>query len=245
MNSLVGHNQPPSQIDFTQETSEELSRWLSENPVVETEEQARSGKLLVDRASNCIKDLEAERRGKCIPLETQVREINDTYRGPRETLQKISDELEWRLTAFIKAEEARREQIYLEKQQAALLAEERARDAERREQEAKEEAATGVLDIDIHAATVEADRAFEAFTRSDRDAARAERETRVKLGGGFNRALSLRARETLIVDDPVAAVTVMGWNDDMIGAIIKAAKAYRKLTGDLPRGVRSEKDRTL
>ena len=245
MSGAIGHNQPPSQIEFTRETCEALGEWLKENPVVETEEQARSGKLLVDRAANCLKDLEAERNGQVRPLNEEVKRINDHYRTPRNNLEAICNQIKERLLDFIKAEEARRQAILEEKRRQAEEAERRAREAEERERETKEDAKVGVLDSDVAGATIEADAAFAAFTRSERELARAERDTHVKIGGGFNRALSARQKETLIVDDPAAALVEMGFNSDIIEAICKAARAYRKLHGRLPNGIKSDIDRSI
>ena len=56
--SVVGHNSPPDSTEFARETMAALGDWLKENPVIQTEEEAKAGKLLVDRASACVKDME-------------------------------------------------------------------------------------------------------------------------------------------------------------------------------------------
>lgn len=241
---VIGGNNPPSQIAFTQETTGALSEWLKDNPVVQTEDQAREGKLLVDRARLCVADLESERDSKVRPLNTQVRVINDEYRGPRETLQKISQELLIRLDAYRKAEEQRREQEAEEKRKLAEEAERRAREAEAREQEAQDDARLGV-EVDIGSATVDADRAFRDYEKADREAARAEKETRFKLGGGFSRSLSTRSHETITVSDPLKALAEIGYTEKILEAIVSEAREFRRKHDRLPQGIKSVKERRL
>jgi hypothetical protein len=243
--AAIGGNNPPSTIEFAKETTEALSEWLKENPVIETEEQARAGKLMVDRAKNTIGDLEGERDSRVRPLNAQVKSINDSYRAPRDILTKVCDTLLKRLQDFALKEERERQAKAAEALRAAEEAERIAREAERIEQEAREDAAAGTLDVDIGAATVAADAAFEAFEKAERAAALAERESRVKIGGGFNRALGLRNKEVLIVDDWQKAVLDMGLTDKISEAILSSAREYRKATGDLPEGIIVETERKL
>lgn len=241
---VTGHNNPPSQIEFAQETSAVLGEWLKTTPVVETEEQAREGKLLVDRARSCVADLESERYGKVRPLNTQVRAINDEYRAPREVLERVSQELLLRLDVYRKAEEERREQIAEEARRAAEEAEQRAREAEAREQDAKDDASYGV-EADVASAVSDANQAFKDYKRAETAAARAERDTTVRIGGGFNRSLAARTREELSVTDPQAAITQIGWTERLLHAILMEAREYRRAHGKLPAGITSKKERKL
>lgn len=241
----IGHNNPPSAIDFMAETGLALGKFLKAEPVIQTEETARAGKVLLDRASLCIKDAESERRSKTDPLNRQVSDINETYRSPRNALERIISELRLRLDAYVKAEEAKKLLEAEEKRKALEEAERRAKEAEQREQELKQDAKAGVVDSDVALATVEADAAFEEYQRASRVAARAEKATKVKVGGGFGRALSARTKETLIVTNWQTAIEEMGLTDAVTDAILTSARAYRQITGDLPAGVQSTKDRSL
>lgn len=240
----IGDNQPPSQLDFTSETTATLGEWLKTNPVIQDEELARAGKLLVDRARLCVADLEAERDGKVRPLNTQVKAINDSYRGPRDTLERITQELLVRLDDYRKAEEAKRQAIAETARQAAEEAERVAREAESIEQEAISDARSGV-ESDVAGATVEADAAFSRFKQLNRAADLSEREANVKIGGGFGRVLGARTKETLSITDPLKAIAEIGWTEKLIDALTTEAREFRRQHDRLPAGVESIKDRRL
>jgi len=240
----AGHNNPPSQLEFTAETTTALGEWLKTNPVIQDEDTARAGKLLVDRAKLCVADLETERDGKVRPLNTQVKIINAVYRSPRETLEKITQELLVRLDDYRKAEEAKRRAIAETARKAAEEAERIAREAEAKEQEAIEDARSGV-ESDVSGAAIVADAAFDKFKKASRFAAIADRETNVRIGGGFGRTLSARARETLSVIDPLKALAQIGWTERLLEALITEAREYRRQHDRLPDGVESVKERRL
>ena len=216
----------------------DISAWMSETPVISNEDQAREAKLFVDRGKLAIADCEDERAGKVKPLNEQVKKINDYYRGPRELLERVVDELTSRVTTFLLGEEKKRIAAAEEAARIAQQAEQAARDAENKEREAFAEADAGTLGLDIAAVTAEADKTFADYLKKERQAALAERETKVKIGGGFRRALSLRDKETPVVTDPIAAYKEIGLTNDIIlEAIIKASKAYKKVFGKYPTGV--------
>jgi len=233
----AGHNNPPSMVDTAGETTRDISAWLAEHPVIQDEKEAREVKVFFDRGKLCIKDLEDERDGKVRPLNEQVKKINGDYKGPREILSKVIEEVGSRLTAFVKEEKRKREEAAREAARIAEEAELKAREAERSEQDAIGSASSGELGIDIAAHVAEADDAFRDFEKASRAAALAQKETHVKVGGGFSRAISLRQKETLVAVDPMAAIAEMGTTEEIKEAIIKSARAYRKITGDLPSGV--------
>lgn len=244
MTATVGHNQPPGSIEFGKETMTALGDWLKENPVVQTEEEARAGKLLVDRAAASIKDMEAERGSKVKPLNEEVKTINDSYRVVRDPLEKILQELKLRLDAYVRAEEAKRIAAAQEAQRKLEEAERRAREAEAAEQAAKEDAASGVV-TDVAMASIIADGSFSDYQKAAREAARAEKDTHVKIGGGFGRRLSLRTQEVLSVTNWTAAIAEMGCTEAIAEAILTSARAYRKATGDLPAGIVATQERKL
>lgn len=87
--SNIGDNNPPDMAATAIDVAKNISAWMSENPVIQTEDSARDAKVWLDRGKLCVKDLEDERDGKVRPLNEQVQGINAYYRHPRETLQKI------------------------------------------------------------------------------------------------------------------------------------------------------------
>jgi hypothetical protein len=235
-----GHNQPPDMAVTAVETAKDLSDWMAENPVIENEDQARGAKLFIDRGSLCIKDLEDERKTKVRPFMEEVNQLNSHYRSPRESLNSILSILKSRMGAYLHAEETKRLRVAEETARIAEQAEEVAREAERKEREVIEAAAHGELGLDILNATGQADQAFKDYQKADRQAALAERETKVRVGGGFTRALGLRNRECIIINDPIAAIQDIGLRNEIIlDAIETASRAYKKLNGRYPDGVGS------
>lgn len=238
--SNIGDNRPPDMAATAVDVAKSISAWMAENPVIQTEDSARDAKVWLDRGKLCVKDLEDERDGKVRPLNEQVQGINAYYRHPREALQKILTEISQRISRYIREEERKRVAAAAEARRIAEEAERRAREAEAAEQEALRSASAGELGLDIASHVVAADDAFHEAQVKARQAALAERESHVKIGGGLSRAVSLKQKETLIVVDAVKAIKALGLTEDIKEAILRSARAYRKLKGKLPNGVESE-----
>lgn len=234
-----GHNNPPSMIEAAGETTKDISDWMAENPVIQSEESAREAKVFIDRGKLCLKDLDDERDGKVRPLNEQVKEINASYKPARETLTTLVGLLGIRVVKFMRDERERREKIAQEAARVAAEAEQRAREAERVEQENIASANSGELGVYLAASTEAANQAFRDFEVALRQALIAEKETHVKIGGGFTRALGLKKKESLSVTNGELALRSVGLTDEIAEAICKAARAYRKLHGTLPDGVES------
>ena len=83
------------------------------------------------------------------------------------------------------------------------------------------------------------------FERQSRFAARAEKDTKVKLGGGFGRTATLREVETLHLENYNRAIKAIGPNDKIREAVLSAAREYRKVHGHLPDGVTATTERKL
>lgn len=238
MNEMLHHNQPPDMSVIIGEVTQSLSDWMKDNPVIADEMKAREAKVKIDVGKLAIADLETERTAKVKPLNDQVKAINDGYREPRELLRKVLDELEFRVTDFLAKEEARRIKAAQEALVLAEAAKLAAIDSERIEKESLDNASRhGVADIDVIATVEAADRAFSAYQKAERQAQLAERETKVRLGGGFRRALSLRDVETIRVVDLMAAVEAMQNSERIMEAVIKAARSYKKIFGKYPPGI--------
>ncbi len=240
----LGHNQPPSQIESLGEACTAVNDWLKTNPVVETEEAARSGKPHVDRLRLGLQDMEAELTLRTKPKLDEIKLIRDEYRSIRALTETLLEETKTRINAWALEEEQRRQAVAAKARRKAEEAERIAREAEERERAAAEDAAVGV-ETDIAEATKEADEKFTAFEKAQRELARAQRETKVKVGGGFGRALSSRFKETLVVTDPQAAINKLGWSSRVVEAILTEAREYRRRFGHLPEGVMAETERKM
>lgn len=241
----LGHNRPPSPLDDAQSAIADLSRFLAAVPVIENEDQARQGKLHVDRTRATLGALEDARDATVRPLNERVKEINGEYKAISGPLTRVFDELRARLTVYAKELEAERLRQAEAARLAAFEAERAAREAEERERDAKENATLGEI-ADVAAAIVEADHAFADFERANREALRAEKETNVRIGGGFSgRALSMRTSETLVLESYGHAIKAIGPNPKIETAILSAARDYRTLHGKLPFGVKSVTERKI
>jgi hypothetical protein len=243
--AMQGHNHPPSPIDYAREAMADLANFLTDNPVIQDAEQAKQGALFVERSRKTIQDLEDARKAETGPLNEQVKEINERFRCVRDPLDSVLSELRRRLTDFAAREEAARIKAAEEARKQAEALEMEARRAEEAEREAKANATLGEV-TDVAAAIVAADQKFANYTQAARAAQLAESQTHVRLSSQLGgKALSLREKEELIVDDPVAAVKALGSVPAINDAIRTAARAYRKVFGKLPSGVRSETHRSI
>lgn len=247
----IGANNPPSPVEYAQTVVDEINAWLADHPTIESEDDARAAKPLLDRAKLSLDEVEAERDSKVRPLNEQVSAINVKYKALHNTdakkpglFDKIVIELKARVAAFMIREEQRRQAEAEAARRAQEEAERIAREAEAKEMEALANARAGEV-VDVAEVTKEADAAFEEFERQSRFAARAERDTKVKIGGGFGKTASLREVETLHLDSYSLALKAIGPNDKVRDAILSAARDYRKLHGELPAGVRATYERKL
>ena len=239
----IGHNLPPGMIDTADEVSAAVREWLEDHPIFDSEESAREAKLQLDRAKRCVADMEAERERQVKPLNAQVKEINDSYKPAKTILGAIINEISRRLTSFLAKEEAKRIKAAEEARRAAEVAEREAREAEEREKQAILDADAGVV-LDVPGATAEANEKFAEYQKAARQAGVAERDAKVRIGGGLTRALSLRNKETLVITDAGNAIKAIGMTPDLEAAILKGARAYRTIHGELPMGIISRIERS-
>lgn len=249
--AVAGGNFPPIGT-FAGATMADLSSWMADHPVVQSHDDAKAAKLLIDRAKAALDEMESERDAKVRPLNAQVQAINSAYKALHNedakkpgTFDKVFAELKTRLAAFLRAEEDKREAEAEAARKAKAEAERIAREAEQREREAVENASVGELGIDIAGATTAADEAFAAYQKASRFATVAARDAHVKIGGGIGNAVSLRTVETLHLDSPIAAIMDIGVTENIRAAILTEARAYRKLHGKLPDGVSATEERKL
>ena len=250
--AMTGHNNPPDCIECGAEAAVALSAWLAENPLIYSEEQAREAKLLLDRSKASAGEIEDNRKRETKPLNDKLDEINGRYKAMHNTdpkkpgvLDKTTNELKRRLTVYAQAEEDKRLALAEAKRREAEEAARIAHEAEAAEQEASANARMGELGVDVTQVVVAADKAAKDFAKLDRAAAVAERDANVKIGGGWNRAVGLRTKETLVLESYGRAITAIGPNEKVRDAILSAARDYRREKGQLPDGVRSETSREI
>lgn len=239
------HNNPPEVIDLASEVAQSVSDFMSFTPVVEDEVTARAMKLQIDRVKLCVKDLEAERDGKVRPLNEQVDVINSKYRKPRTMLGNLLSEMLKRVHDFVKKEEHIRQMVALEAERKAKEAEQAAIEAERIERERLDDAANGEVGINVAEVTADADEAFEAYEKAERQAIIAKKDIHIKIGGGLSRAIGVKEREVLSVKEPFLAMMMMGVTPDIQEAILKSARAWRRVHGKLPDGIAVTMERHL
>lgn len=248
----IGGNLPPGPIDFAQEAMVDLSTFLNETPVIQTPEQAGKGGLFLERMRKTLADVEDERDAKVRPLNKQVADINAEYKAVHNedskkpgTADKLLNELKARLTAYAKAEEDKRIAAAEAARKIAEEAERVAREAEAKEREAIENAKLGEC-TDTGTATIEADQAFSRFEKANRAAAIAEHSVPVRIASSLGgNAISMRAKETLIIESVNKAIIAMGPTEKIREAILSSARDYRKEHGKLPAGIRAETSRAI
>jgi hypothetical protein len=241
---MTNTNNPPSPIEFAQSVIDELATFLANHPVIESENDARAAKVHIDRARAAFVDIEAERVKMVTPLNDEVARINAEHKRYHNNdkhkpglFDKLLMALVARVQSFMLIEEARRKREAEHARLLAEAAEKAAREAEAREKEVHENAAVGEVGLDIQEATTEADVAFSDFQRASRFAAHAEKASKVKIGGGFGRSLSIKDKEVLIVKDWKLAIDKVGLTDNISDAILTAARNYRQEYGELPPGI--------
>jgi hypothetical protein len=253
--AVIGGNNPPEEtaIDRAKPVVAELGRFLSDHPIIANEDEARAANVIGVRTASALKGVEEERTKKVKPLNEQVSAINSAYhRWHNLNASKPGSwdaplkELRNRLSRYMAAEEAARQKAAEEARRLAEEAAQKVREAEEREKAACIDAAQGVCDLDVAAYAEEADQAFSEFKKADRNAQRADRHIPVRIGSGYgNRVTTLRNKETLTVIDWRAAIEEMGCGEGITQAILTAARNYRELSGELPAGIKSEKERRL
>ena len=242
----IGGNLPPSPIDFARETFDALSKFLLEHPAIVDGNAATEAKLFLDRAIASQKDVEDARDRKADPIYARWKAVREPYAAPIEKLKKLIGELKTRMTAWALKEEAKRKAEAAEAARKAEEARQAALAAEAAEREAIDNAAVGDLEADVGQAVSKADTAFEQAQRADRAATVAERNSRVRIGGGFSgRAASLKRSYAYVVDDAPKAIVALWPNEDIRAAIEKAARAYDRVHDIVPDGVRKIEERKI
>lgn len=242
----MGSNNPPSPIERGHECARRLNAFLDETPVIQTAEEAKAMTTLVKSAKNHLDDIESDRVAQVKPLNDRVSAINAETKAGRSLLEKLWNAARSRLTDYAKAEEAKR--IAEANRLAAEAAEKErvAREAEAKEKEAGENAAAGELGVNLLEATAVADQAFSEFGKADRAAARAINAIPVKMKDAYGgRALSLRTKEILHIENLTDAIGELGLTADIESAVLKSARAFKSLNKRLPKGITATTERAV
>ncbi len=249
---MRGHNQPPepTPLERADEAMVALSNFLNETPVIETGAQCVTAKRLVEHARGAAAELEDERVKLVDPLNTQVSEINRKYKAVHNSdskkpgmLDRVLGELKARLTTYaVNEEKARAFKAEVARVFAGKV-EAEARAAEAAEQQAKMDAALGVVDTGIADAIKAADDKFAEFETASRFAKRAERDATFRIGDGRGKALGMRTEKTLVLEHYGRAIRAIGPCEKIETAILSAARDYRKEHGALPDGVSETSER--
>lgn len=229
-----------SPLEIAAEQTEILAKWLADHPVIQSEEEAREAKIVYDRAYNAAVDLEAAKERETKPLHTAWQVKLAYYRGPVANLGGAVKVLYGRMQAYLRKVEVMRVAVAEAARRTAFIKEVEARQAEAVEREAKENASQGEVGVDVVAATAQADTAFGDFKQAVHAADRAMQATEVRVSGGIGRAIGIRREKTLILDDGAKALAALGVTEDIRAAILKSARAYKKLNNKWPDGVHEE-----
>lgn len=224
-------------VEAAKDAGKELSAFLHETPVIQNFDDCKQGDAWIERTRIALATMEDERKPQADPLNAKLETINKPYRLVRQPLEKLFDELKRRVSKFKNAVEAARIA-----EANRLRAEAEAKERAAREAEAREADAIAAVDVgvceDVGNAIVEADASFRDFERANRQAATAEKNVPVRVAsivGG--KALSMRTKRVLVIDDPCAAVKAMWPNERIVEAIKLAARDFKDAYGELPPGV--------
>lgn len=252
MNAIaqIGHNNPPP-AEVIEPTRAMLVAWLDEHPVVLTQEDANDAGAAIDRAKRTLADLEADRDAAVRPLNERVKAINAGFREARELVERLVDEVDKTVKAWIRTEEDRKRREAEEARARAAEIERIAREKMEAEEAARADAAVGVLDAGIAEAIIATDAALAEAARAKRDADRAERDAKVRVSGGIGRAMSLRTKRTLRIASLGALLKALTipeeTRDALLAACLKvltpAIKGFRAQHGRLPDGVVEDEER--
>jgi hypothetical protein len=243
MNAPALRNYDP--MLFAKDLASDLARFMSENPVVDDGDSARDGARLATQAKKCLADLDDARKAETRPLTERVADINAHYKTGAAPLNVAVKLLVDILADYKAREEARREAEADARAHEAAVAMQAAHEAQEAAREARENQSVGEVGVDVVEAEMEARRLADEAVRADRIAARADRDAgMVRVAAPGERALVLgREVEQFVVTDMDAALKKLGPVEDIVLAVIRAAKQYRKIHGRLPPGVSSSKER--
>ena len=235
----IGDNRP-DMIQHARDAWARLNKWLSDHPAVQDGTEARDGKLMLDVAAATLKDLRDACDTEKKPHFDAWKNAIAKYKPADEALEKLLDEVNKRLSAYARAEDAKRKAEAEAARKAAADAERIALEKIAAERDAAENASLGEIGVDLGTAQAETDAAVTEAKQAIAVAKIADRDSHVLIGGGFGKAMSLRTEKAQVIDDAAKALAAIGLTEDIKLAILKGARAYKKLKGVWPEGVHEE-----
>jgi hypothetical protein len=222
-----------------------LKAFIADNPVFQNAQDLQTGGAWIESTRRTLAVLEDERKARVAPLNAATNLVNEPYRQPKKILEDLLPVVVDRWNKGEKAERARREAI-------AIAERERAEQAARVAQALIDQANDAIAAADVGAcedvgtAVVDAQTAMHEANVLDRTAARAEKETHVRVKSAFGgRALAPRAETILTIDDPCKLITAMGLSERTADSLRTDARAFFKETGEWPEGITATKDRSI
>jgi len=243
----IGHNNPPSRIEYAVEAYDELRTYLKSHPVITSQAEAQAGSACNERTLVALNEARAERETKTRPFRDRLNAIFDAYALVKDkgTLETARTELRKRLTKYASDIEAKRiaevERLRAEAEEAERLA----RQADAVRLEAIDDAQQGV-ESDVGGAIEHADATFSDFRRADKQAAIAAKNVPLRFSSVMGgKTQSMRTVEVLVIDDIAKAIKVLGITDKIRDAILSSAREFRKEFDQLPDGIKATFERTL
>lgn len=235
------HNNPPASasIEMAETAAKALADFLSAHPVIDASNEAAL-KIVYDRANLAKRDLDDADDTETKPLYRKWQDALAKYKPCRAKLDSLLSDAGGRIQSYLRAKKAEADRVAeaARLEAARLVAEADAAIAAH--DEAVEDSKVGVI-VDMNATLDEANRKVEEAQRALRSEARAERDTAVKLKGGFDRGIGLKApKKVLRLENFNDAISEIGLTSDITEAVFKAARAYKKLHGRLPKGIAEE-----
>lgn len=249
----IGHNsgedkpQISPAIARLNQMIEVANKWVTERPKIENQEMADKAGAFLRQARTSVTDAERERKDTNRPLDEQIKANNKVYAAITETLDKLSFVINGRLNAFATKLREEQEAIAKAAREAAAAAAAEAEVLRLKQEETLKKAEAGELVgkfDDVAKTTQETREAEQRAKQLERDASAAEK-LKPKFGGehftdGSRRSLTQRTVETPIVEQAGLVLRAVGTNDQINAALITAARAYKKLKGRWPAGIKIE-----
>lgn len=232
----IGHNQPPEPIEFTDLSTranaliDTANRWITERSEIGDAETADKATGFEKQIRESVSALDAARRAEKIPLEQQLKAIDERYRPLTDLLAKAKDAIVRLRNAWLRAEEAR-----LAREKAAAEAEARRQREEAAAAQRRAEDAARQAGADALRAQQAAEDAARKTAEAEKVAAKAPVQAQIK-GDYTSRAVGLRAQWTAVVTDEALALKSYGKHPAVrkaaLEAALKLAQADAKATKD-------------
>jgi hypothetical protein len=233
-------------ITSARDASPLLKAFITDNPVIQTAEEAQAAYARIEATRRTLTAMEDERKPKVGPLNAALKSINDPYRIIREPLESLLKILVNRYNKWDDDERKRREAIAAE---ARRVAEEAAAAAQLLIDQANDAIAAADVGAceDVGTAVVDAEEAMHTANILDRTARRTEKaaaHVRVasELGG---HAGTSRRKPIIVIHDLAAAIEAIGPVENILIAVRQAAKAFKEANGKMPKGCREDYTRSI